>query len=331
MPAPEAAEANTYVSPFTYERVDDPAQADLAYRRVPPIRTVGGEFTPLTDEQILERARQTVESKYWFLDPYWQEKGAPHEQVELQVGDHRIDIFNFNRELPLTEEHLAEISGAIETMAASFPRTVENCQSILIDDIQPPSALGDDELYPQNGDAAQKAHGVFVLNPRAMQTIPFRIPAVSNLRGTVTHELTHLDEAEFMPEWNEHFQWGSANAESGEWELRPAPSGVGDKWFSTRTGVMLPQGKFPLQPEQCVTTYGQQLPEEDLCDSVVAYHYDRARLEAVSGTKAGILAAHDASQEPPKVALYRVPTEQVALPTLDPTTVRYYIKEPAAA
>jgi hypothetical protein len=70
MPTPETAELNTYVPPFTYERTDDPAQADLTYRRVPPIRPVGGDFTPLTDEQILERARQTVESKYCFLDPY---------------------------------------------------------------------------------------------------------------------------------------------------------------------------------------------------------------------------------------------------------------------
>jgi hypothetical protein len=216
-------------------------------------------------------------------------------------------------------------------MAASFPRAVENCQQILIDDVQPRSGLGDDELYPQNGDAAQKAHGVFVLNPRAMQPIPFRIPTISNLKGTVTHELTHFDEAEFMPEWNEHFQWGTANAESGEWEQRPSPSGAGDRWFSARTGVMLPQGRFPLQPEQCITLYGQQLPEEDLCESVVAYQYDRQRLEGVSSTKAAILAAHDVQQVPLEVMAHRVPPEQVALPTLEPTTIRYYIKEPVAA
>ena len=313
--------------PLTYQRVQKPDDAQYREWRVSPVRFEGQENPPRTDEEIIEFVKREHEAKQWFTSEYWRKKGVPAEQIEFAINGRSITVYNFNAEKPFSDDHVARSRKVFQELAARFPDVLDKIRWVLVDDVQPPSLLADDERYPTNGTAMRK-HRAFRFMPRGMETIPHRIPSASNFEGTFIHELGHLIQAQFEDEWREKFQWAYCSDNEEEWEIRKAPNGE-SRWFNRTTGEMSPQGQYPLQPDQCITTYARQNMGEDICDSLVAYIYEPERLREAAPGKYAILESHDRKQkERSEASTQRVAKTEISLPEIKPDTIRYYIEEP---
>lgn len=322
-------EAKEQISPlpFKYERTQDPSQAQFTILRV-PIQTVGEEKpTHRTNSEIIEMVRDRKEGQEWFFYEYWRVKGVPKEQIELQVGEQQITIYNFSQEKPFTDEHIERGQKVFEELASRFPQMVKQIRWVLIDNLPHASAFGDPERFSFNGDAMQQWHAFRVL-PRGMELMPHRVRATSNFEGTFVHELTHLIVSDLEDEWSGKFKWGYCKDYPDDWEKKTPPDGSDPRFFNKNTEEMYPQGRFPLQPDQCVTYYAKLSMEEDICESVVAYIYDPELLKKVSPDKFEILSRHDEKRPKPQVSIKRIPKEDIRLPEVKPEAVYYYVKEP---
>jgi len=312
--------------PFTYQKTENPEEARYREWRVSPVVFEGQKNEPRSDEEIVQSVQKQHEEKQWYTFEYWRKKGLPAEQLKFTIDGRQITLYNFNSEKPFTDEHLKRIKRVFEEIASRFPKILDEVRWILIDDVQPPSLLGDEELYPTNG-TAMREHRAFRLMPRGMLLTPHRIKATSDFEGTLVHELGHLIQKDFEEEWRRQFGWAYCFDHEDEWEVRQTPSGE-HKWFNKKTGEMAPQGQFPLQPDQCVTYYARQNLGEDICESLVAYIYDPDLLKRVSPAKFSILARHDAKGEEPTISAQKVPTAEIQLPEIKPETIYYFIQEP---
>ncbi|MFA4827140.1 MAG: hypothetical protein WC596_02705 [Candidatus Shapirobacteria bacterium] len=314
--------------PFTYQRTENPDTAEYQEYRISPIHFHSApKNEPYTDEQIVDTIRQKKINASWFTSEYWRQKGTPQEQIEITVNNQPITIYNYNSEKPLTDEHLKQAQNVFQEMTSRFPQSVAQLRWILIDNVQEPSTYGDPENYPLHGYALERWKA-FKFYPKGMEVSPFRIPATSKFSGVFTHELTHLIQSKFLPEWDNNFQWERSQDHQDQWELRPTPDGTTRKWFNKLTDEMSPQGEYPLQPEQCVTHYSQINSAEDLCESMVAYIFDPEYLKTTSPKKYEILSRHDVKQEKPEVLIRRIHKGEISLPKIEPQTVLYYIQEP---
>lgn len=257
--------------PFTYERVYEPTQAEYRQRRVPlGIGSRGKK--PYTDEEILQMVKRDRESKDWFTSEQWRNKGMPAEQIEFALNGRQITVYNYNQEKLFTDEHVERAKRVFQELVSRFPQIIDQIRWVLIDDYQLPSAFGDPEKYPTNG-LAYSFWQAFRLYPRGMELIPHRVTAATNFDGTLVHELTHLIQSQFEPEWGRKFKWAYCLDEEykDEWETKPSPDGSMKRLFNKKTGEMSPQGLFPLQPDNCVTFYAEQNMGEDIAESMVAY------------------------------------------------------------
>lgn len=313
--------------PFTYQRVQKPEEAQYREWRVSPVRVEGQDNPPRTDEEIIEFVKREHEAKQWFTSEYWRRKDNPAEQIDFTINGKPITVYNFNAEKPFSDDHIARAGKVFQKLAASFPDVLDKIRWVLLDDVQPPSLLADDERYPTNG-TAMREHRVFRFMPRGMETIPHRIQSASNFEGTFIHELGHLIQSQFEDEWREKFKWAYCSDNEEEWEIRKAPNGE-NRWFHKKTGEMSPQGQYPLQPDQCITYYARQNMGEDICDSLVAYIYEPDKLKEIAPEKYDILQSYDAKQkDKPDVSSQRVAKTEIRLPEIKPETVSYYIEEP---
>ncbi len=317
--------------PFKYERTSDPDIAQFSERRISPVRVVGGqENEPRSDEAILERVRKDREARDWFTEEYWRVKGEPHEQVEFEIDDKNITLYNWNNEASIDEQHIKRLESAILQLVSHFPNALDKIRYILIDDKNDRSAFGDSQKYPFNGEALPQWNA-FRFLARGLSLEPHRISSATNIEGTFVHEASHLNQGDFEGEWvKKNKKWEYCIDHPEEWELRLPPDGEAKKWFNKQTGEMAPQSMFPLQPEECVTYYSKLSPDEDICESVVAYIYDPELLKRVSPDKFSILENKDAKRALPQVTAKKIPSDEIKLPEIKPETVYYYIREPEA-
>lgn len=315
--------------PFAYQRTNNPDETEFHQWRVYPVISEGKKNEPYRDEEIIQMVKKDRESKDWFLAEHWRKKGTPTEQIEFTINGRQITVYNYNQDKPFTDDHIQRTSRVFQELASRFPKILDQLRWVLIDDYQIPSAFGDPEKYPTNG-SAHRDWKAFRLYPRGTELTPHRIAAATNFDGTLTHELTHLIESEFEPEWGERFKWGYCfdDGYKDEWEARLTPDGSMKRLFNKKTGEMSPQGQFSFQPDQCVTFYAKQNMNEDIAESMVAYIYDPELLRKVSPYKFEILQKHDAKQPRQEVSVSKVPKDQISLPEVKPETVLYYIKEP---
>lgn len=314
--------------PFKYERVYDPEIAD--YREVRSVQTSFGDGTmvmPSTDEDIEALVRKDKEGERWYTHPDWREKGTPAEQIEITIGSETVTVYNFNHEVPFTDEHVRALSTLLQRYASYAPQILEKLKWVLIDDVQGESAWGNDQVYPLNGNPHSK-WGAISISPRGMDIkTPHRIAAANNFEGTVAHELTHLIDEDFKAEWEQNHTWEWCSDNPEEWELRDF-GGV-QRWVNRETGVVSYTGQYPVKPKECVTDYARFNWREDVCDSLVAYMYDEELLRTTSEQKHAILQGHSENATSLKVDAKRSEKSKIRLPKIEPTTVRYYIEENA--
>lgn len=308
--------------PFTYVRANDREKASIVIFRKP----IFGP--PRTDEDVLRKAVEEKKNQEWFTADRWREKGTPREQIEFSIGSKKITLYNYSSEKPFTDNHTERASRMLGDLAAHFPEILDKLDWILVDDKQPTGTLGDDEKYPTNG-YCQEAWRAFYLYPRGMDFSPHRIKTVTNLEGTLAHELSHIFEPKMKDVWEERFRWEHCSEHPDKFERRVAPNGE-LKFFERPTGEIYPMGWFPLQPEQCVNQYARFSAREDRAESMTAYLYDPDLLRSVSPEKYQVIEGYDAKLSKPEVRASRIPKDQIVLPEIKPKTVYYFVREPSA-
>lgn len=202
----------------------------------------------LTAPELERRAREETKQNNWWLNEYWQAKGDPKEQLNIQVGGQNIELYNFGAEL--TPEQTAELQGIMAKFNRSAVRgKLKGLQYILIDDnpkIDPKTN------EPRRGYAYNEMNAIG-LYPRAVSNEPHRVPNVSSFAGTLSHEVGHiLADTAFVEKWKRRFGW----EELPDDEVKV----VGDLTVTKRN----------TQPERLISSYAGFTPEEDICESLVA-------------------------------------------------------------
>ncbi|MDP3724756.1 MAG: hypothetical protein Q8R11_03965 [bacterium] len=316
--------------PFTFVRTNDKQIAEFIENRMPLISFTSKGLKPKTDEEIVAVVKQQKVGEQWYTQDYWREKGQPSEQIEIRLDGHAITLYNFRPEIQLTDIHVEQLKESLGTFTARFPNAMEKLRWILIADMPNSNPWGDVDTFPLSG-TRSKSLKTLRLYPHAFASESHRIQTVSNLEGTIAHEIAHFIHEDFREEWSESFQWGSVSNCPNIWEPVPRPDGKKYYYRNKDTGEITYSGQFPLQPDACITEYGKRTWYEDIVESMVAYLYDPDRLRRVSPKKFEILARHDVNHPEPTVIAHRVPKDEVALPEIKPQTVFYYIKEPSQA
>lgn len=284
-----------------------------------------------SDEEIREEVAKKHWSAQWYLDEYWAKKENPLEVIEVVVDEKPIQIYNFNKNQPLSENHINEVQLVFQKIISKFPGSLNNLTSILIDDHQVESAFGDDENYPLNGRALWASYGVIHLYPNSLRQVSFRVPGVgSNLVGVLAHEIGHFiynKGVEMGSDWNKNFKRIKVGDLDG-WILSTISSQNYQYYRNERTGEII-EGDYPEDPEECVSNYAKINPEEDFCDSLVAFIFNRELLHAVSPLKEELLVRLSSEALRPTIRARRLEYEEAKKPTTDSLgTVWYYVREP---
>lgn len=213
-------------------------------------------------EEIIRDARRGVEKDRWWLWEYWENKGLPKEQIELTDGKHNISLYNF-QETPIGNDQLEQIQRILQFFSRikggiAFDRV----EYILLDDVQ---GMNDKSGEPTNGYGPANSKAV-TLYPNALKPIPNRVTdKVTNLEGTLTHEMTHgipgmmFGEEMFFNMWTKTTGWKIGD------ERRVLPGGAIAIWETDYS--------------RCVTEYAASDPDEDICESMVAYLFDPEKLD----------------------------------------------------
>lgn len=299
--------------PFTYTQTIDPQHAQIVVEV--------DMNKPGTEQEALEKVQKEKELEKWYTSREWREKGIPLEQVEVLVGEHPITIYNYNPKTPLTDQHLKELEDVFKQVASRFPQTLPFLRWILIDDEVIEGYLGE----PVKGHALSHWNA-FRLLPAGMTLDPYRIPTVSNLKGTATHELQHINQAAYREEWQSKFQWYNCADYPDDWELRSREDNDRPYYKNKHTGEIA-LSQFTSLPQQCVNEYARIINwAEDRCESIVAYIYNPALLKDKSPEKFEVLQNHDATKPLPEVSIRRIPPNEIKLPEVQPEIIHYLVK-----
>jgi hypothetical protein len=201
-----------------------------------------------TNQALEEQAYESLKEKNWALQEYWQKKGAPTEEILIKNSNGlSLNLYNFGKELSSQQEK--EIIDAINKMAYLVPKEEQSkVRYILIDNEQ---ATNPNDNSAQNGASASKTNSI-ILYPQALKNISHRVEGVSNLTGTVIHELSHgYLEKLILEAWKKEFEWKHSDVD-----------------------IILPSGNMQFEttshPENCVTEYAKYSPKEDIVESMVA-------------------------------------------------------------
>ena len=213
---------------------------------------------PLPD--VEKKVLNALQDRYWWLSRCAQEKGQPQEQCTIEIGDARLDVYNYGE--PLSEESRTTLAAAVRLFIRSTrARVIPNLvRYIIIDNVNPPNPHTGEGGYGDNNALSQS----ITLYPRAVENGPYRISGVRSLSAVLFHELSHNLEPVVAQAWQHTFGWHYLDTP------RPLPGG------SMQYAVC-------DQPERCPNDYASISPAEDFCESMVAAlenaALDRARQE----------------------------------------------------
>jgi hypothetical protein len=259
----------------------------------------------LSHEQIEQRVRDELESKNWSLQPYWQEKGLPKEQINIELGNSKLEIFNFSN--PLSDEQ-------IETMKRVLSVLSQIKDGLILHDIDYILINNNENLdvksgNPRNGVTSPNMR-VIQLYPNALKSIPHRVAGVSNFEGTLIHEYGHVlqNDQEFNREWREKHGWRFLSEEEHKQIDDHAHLYAND------------------EPEKCPTEYARFSPGEDICESLVEAikSPDLLDPERLKTLQENWLKAIDYNPSVEVIANRKI-ADQISLPTI-PEPLKYKVK-----
>jgi len=297
---PAQQEEEEISTPNRYQDINDIALVEVSageegFESAMPV-TCGAEDTI---DVIKDKLRMQLTRDNWWLNPKWTEKGLPKEQISIKVREHTVTIYNWNEQL-LSEEQISQISSVLSEFAMiAGGAALSEVSYILIDNVQEKNPKSGEDI---NGFRSEYDNSIY-LYPRAVSPIEHRVNGVTNLEGTLIHELSHcLTDIINDNEWARQFGWK---------HLKPG------------SGRILPGGFYSLwelkNPEKAVTNYaGGNDPGEDICDSMVAAlrnHeiLDKERLDYLTQK----LKLHPAIKiNEPDISVKRFQGSHISLPTL---------------
>ncbi len=190
----------------------------------------------------------------------------PKEHWQLSDGEHSIDVLNYCDEVAVSEAQLELITFALADYQYHFPEAVTKINAITVSDRLPKSSYGNEAKFPKLADSFID-QGMIALTPHAINAAEYhngQLKISEPLVATIAHELTHFVTDEFEEDWKSRAgtKWEYLQDENGVRELVPVVGG-----------------------ERCVTDYARKSPEEDICESVVAFMYDPESLRKTSNVK----------------------------------------------
>lgn len=224
-------------------------------------------FDPTEDKDIIfDYVESRITIPRWWTWEYWEKKGLPKEQMQLTDGEHNLTFYNYGESLK--PDQLVIINRVLGMFAGIRNGEIfKHMDHILIDDIQP--------MNEKSGELAN-GHGFFqakalALYPNAFADIPNRVTdKVSNLEGTLTHELAHgFSDVMLGGESSEYRtinQWMIVGNWDIQEEMRVLPGGQTTHVVTT-------------EPDRCVTEYAKADEEEDMAESMVAAIFDPEKLD----------------------------------------------------
>jgi hypothetical protein len=201
-----------------------------------------------TNFEIAKKARTEFSRSCWFLDQNMVKNVSISQQALAQVGNYKIEFFNFGQ--LLEQRQIIELSlgvGIIAALEQKHCSTKKRISNIVVNSYQ---QINSTDGTLQNGRARRQTETI-ELYPNSIKQIEHRIKGVSNFLGTLIHESGHFLADKFTNDWHKLFSW----------RLLDRP--------------MLRVGLDPIQytceePEHCPSQYASYHPEEDFCDSLVA-------------------------------------------------------------
>lgn len=207
-----------------------------------------------SEEEIKKKLTEQISQENWWLQKYWQEKGLPIEQIKVNIGNRKLNIYNFYEKL--TDRHLKDLERVLrEFSCIEDGRIFDEIKFILIDNkrkIITERHLEKNLGEEKHGESRPKCKTIEIY-PRGMEFTSFRINGVSKFEATLIHELSHsIPDIKpfFYNEWIKKFRW----------EIRGVIEDGTERY-----------GKWECEhPEKCVTEYAKYAPEEDISESMVA-------------------------------------------------------------
>ena len=207
-----------------------------------PVTVYSGD----SQEKIEENLIEILKKERWFLKEYWRNKKT-QEVIEIHCGEKSIEIFNFGKELE--DWQVEEITNAIRNYNTTKDYNVfGKVHYILVDNEQP---INPRTNQPMNGYGELGIGEAIILYPSALEQKDHRVPKVSNLEGTVIHELSHTIAVDtLIDDWRKIFGWTKLEK----------PEKLAGGFYQTEKSSNL---------ERCITDYAQTAADEDICESMV--------------------------------------------------------------
>ena len=252
-------------------------------------------------EDPVAKAREQLELNNWWLSARWQEKGLPQEQFVWQMGDKKVNIFNFGSSL--LDQNIADFKTALDSLAAKTNFGADGLDYILIDN--------EDKPHPYaNAQEGQLIRGASVVPQKAIVLFPTVINEksyrdgqigtnISGIQGIIPHEMGHQFEYKSAGAnhdlvtniWHNDYGFGQFNPDKRMFEL--------------------------TNPDETVSDYAKLNTSDDFCESLVAALYNPDRLKEVSPKKLEFMQNVILKEGQVESAISKVDVE---LPRLDSPT-----------
>lgn len=197
----------------------------------------------LNKDEREEHICNKLKNKYWWFADKWIEKGLPKEQIKVKLDEIEIEIFNWYEDL--SEKQIEEITNMLKLFYKNCGEELKNTKYILINN----QSGGKHEIIGDEMNGRSPQEDYIELYPNALKDIDHRVDKVSNLEGTIIHELSHKISLEIINSWKIKF--------GKECDNLKAKGGANLHWQSN-------------EPSSCVTDLARSHYSEDLCESMVA-------------------------------------------------------------
>jgi hypothetical protein len=206
-------------------------------------------------------------------------------EVTVKIGEkvHKVEIVNRAGSIKLDEEHIEIIKGTLERVARLTPEVVGELRKIFI--IEEPES--ENAEYGANGSVTKRQCDKYftgiVLKQRGYRTdISHRIAGVSNLEGTIVHELGHIICSlyrDFSIEWMKTLKYHRVEDNSGNiaegWVKLYYPEKDEIEYLHLETGIKSKIGLVPADLSKLPSQYAGFYPPEDICESFVAWVFGK--------------------------------------------------------
>ena len=259
----------------------------------------------LIEQPLQKEVGRKKKPTFTYELPDYLEKHPIISRETLTFGNHEIEFINQNPDVELDQEHLHQAQEVLERIYAIAPDLVKTYEKIFITyepGVEERVKAGP-YAYAPNAKGVPSIDrikdGSYIVDGLVFNQLgyrvdqPHRIKETNNWTGTLAHEMPHAVEKEILykfqnelgyhpifssDEWIAEGNLKIAQPISG-WEAVKGKSGSLEGYRHKETGYFTNYGWAPENMETVPTKYAQTKPEEDFCDSFVAYLFTPEKLD----------------------------------------------------